>query len=98
MERIYLELKPVDFVGVPSGYYHLYIVKREVTDTTDLNDLAWRQSGEVLRGGTTDFGVGPLLIQRGALSDSKDKYLSSSDIATRAIWDITNQVGGAGAW
>ena len=71
MERIYLELKPVDFFGVPSGYYHLYIVKREVTDTTNFNDLAWRQSGQVLRGGTTASGSGPLLIQTGALRDSK---------------------------
>jgi Ca2+-binding RTX toxin-like protein len=98
MEKIYLELKPV-VIGVQTGYYHLYIVKREVTDTTDFNDLAWRQSGQVLRGGTTDFTInGPLLIENMALSSSKDKYVTASDIANRTIWDITSQVGGVGAW
>ncbi len=96
---IYLEAKPVVVAGVTTSYYHLYLVDRASPQSPDdLNSLAWRNSGSVLRGGMLGTGTGTLKVESGDLSASDDKYNSQADISSRLIWDITDAVGGESGW
>jgi hypothetical protein len=71
----------------------MYLVLRNDPVTPDqVNDLAWRNSGDVLRG-TVDniiFGV-PLRTEAKPIADTRDAYLPE-DISTRGILDITGTV------
>jgi hypothetical protein len=92
MSKMYLEWKPVFFGPINSGYFHFYLVLREdPASPAQLNDLTWRQSGDVLRGGLP--GLNPtdnLVIQTGALSASRDAITSQSDLNSRGILEIGN--------
>jgi hypothetical protein len=95
MLRIYLEAKPQ-----PGPYFHMYLVLREApTETWQINDLAWRNSGEVLRGtvGGLVFGE-PLVGQAALLATTLDAYASVADIPNRAILDITDAIGSVDKW
>jgi Ca2+-binding RTX toxin-like protein len=98
MTKIYLEMKPVYQGGVNTGYFHLYIVSRPDPGPGDTDSLAWRSSGLVLRGGTSNPLGGPITVQTGALAQSGDAYTSQADLSERRIFDITDAVGGDAGW
>ncbi|HEY6618660.1 MAG TPA: hypothetical protein VIY68_03865 [Steroidobacteraceae bacterium] len=96
--EIYLEAKPVYELGINTGYWHLYLVERPAPQSdSEFNSLAWRNEGNVLRGGST-ISSDTLSVQSGALATSSDAYNSSSDISNRLIWNITDLVGGDSGW
>jgi hypothetical protein len=81
---IYLEAKTV----LGTSYYHLYLVKRDAPQSPDdLNSLAWRSTGSVLRGGSTVFGS-VLTTQNGLLADSEDAFSPTTDVSSRPIWTL----------
>ncbi len=98
MSRVYLEIEPVVKAGFDTGRFHLYLVRRPDPAPGDVNSLTWRSNGEVLRGGVDNPLGGPITVETGPLSASKDAYSSQADIAARRIFDVTDAVGGDAGW
>jgi hypothetical protein len=97
MQRIYLEWK-----HVAAGYKHLYLVRREEpVNQAQISELTWRNSGEVIRGGSLELPIARLNVQTGPLVQSGDRYVSQDEVTgeqPRGIIDITGSTSAEAIW
>ncbi len=86
VDKVYLEWTPAAINSSYNLWGHLYLVKREKHTSLDqLENLQWRQTGDVIRGGSVNVFTDPLSIEVMALSESKDKITDEVDLDKRGI-------------